>query len=111
MLTFQQFIEGRKLPIYRGVSTINRRGGTRGSYWTPDKDWARQFTQTGRDAEIKTMVIDIDRILRLDPLPHATSEEEFDGALDLAQQQGYAAVWFDEGPGEPDSVFVLRGAA
>ena len=104
-MNFKQFIES-KIPIYRGISVVNRKGGRRGSYWTPDPEWARQFSQTGN--EIKTSVIDSNDVLKLDPLPKATSEEEFDKALELAKQQGYLAVWIDEGPREPNSIFVLN---
>lgn len=53
-------------------------------------------------------MIDASQVYRMDPLPHASSEEDFDRALDEATQAGFPAVWFGEGVGEPDSIYVLK---
>ena len=105
-MTFRTWLESF-IPIYRGTSVYNKGG----KYWTTDKEWALQFTQSGRESEVQQARIDSKVILRLDPLPRATSEEEFDDAIEQATAQGFAAVWFDEGPGEPDSVYVIRRSA
>ena len=62
-------------------------------------------------AEVESRWIDPQVILKLDPLPRATSEEEFDDAIKQAEEQGYDAVWFDEGPREPNSIYVLNRRA
>ena len=97
------------LPLYRGRN--NAQEGN--NYYSPDREWARQFTQSGRDSEIQRRYIAEDRILRLDPLPKAygTDDDELDRAIAAARADGFAAVWVDEGTGEPESVFVFdRGA-
>lgn len=105
-MDFRMWLESR-IPVYRGKSVYNRGG----KYWTTDKEWALQFTQSGRPSEVESRWIDPQVILKLDPLPRATSEKEFDQAIEAARAGGYAAVWFDEGPGEPDSVYVIRRSA
>jgi len=103
MLRVARLLVSSKLTIYRGLSAYNKNG----HYWTPDREWARQFTQSGRDSEIKTSTIDTSVILRMDPLPRAYNEGDFDKALAEARAQGFKAVWFNEGSGEPESIYVL----
>jgi hypothetical protein len=94
------------ITIYRGMSAYNKNG----NYFTTDREWARQFTQSGKDSEIITASIPKDKILRLDPLPQATNEEDFDKALKMANERGYSAVYFDEGINEPNSIYVINKA-
>lgn len=91
------------LIIYRGT----RPGQETKNYYSPDREWTRQFTQSGRDNEITSARIQKKDIYRKDPLPSATSEKEFDAALKEAKEKGFAAMWLDEGPGEPNSVFII----
>jgi len=91
--------------IYRGVSTVSP---VDGHYYSTDKEWARQFTQSGRDSEIITKSVPINKILKLDPLPSANNETQFDMAMEKAKEKNYPAVWMDEGSTEPNSVFVLN---
>ena len=91
------------LRVYRGTSMYNRSG----RYWTTDREWARQFTQSGRDQEILVAEIDTERVFRQDPLPRATDVDEFTHAAKEAERLGYAAFWLDEGVGEPNSIYVL----
>ena len=105
-MDFRMWLESR-IPVYRGKSVYNRGG----KYWTTDKEWALQFTQSGRPSEVESRWINPQVILKLDPLPRATSEEEFDDAIKHAEEQGYDAVWFDEGPREPNSIYVLNRRA
>lgn len=104
MLSFTTWLNESMIPIYQGRSSYNR--GTR--YWTTDREWARQFTQSGRDTEIKASKIDSDKIYKMDPLPSASSEADFDRAIALAKQNGFGAVWFDEGTREPNSIYVIN---
>lgn len=94
---------GKELTIYRGEGAYQK--GDR--YYSPDKEWTRQFTQSGRDQEIKVATIPTDRIYKPKKLPRATSETEFDAAIKEAKEKGYGAVWFDEGPRQPNSVYVI----
>lgn len=106
MLTFIEWIEGL-VTIYRGVSSYNKNG----NYWTTDKEWARQFTQSGRDSEVLTATIDSRKIYRPNPLPQATNEDEVGQSIIEAKQSGYDAVWVDEGKNEPNSIFVINKRA
>lgn len=106
MITFAEWI-GKYITIYRGESVYNRGG----RYWTIDREWARQFTQSGRDSEIKSAKIDSSRIYREDPLPSATDESAMENAIKVAREQGFAAIWADEGVNEPNSVYVLIKSA
>jgi len=89
--------------LYRGVSQYNEGD----NYYSPDKEWARQFTQSGQDKEIKEVDVPTGAIYRSDILPKATKPEEIDGAIAAAEAQGYNAIWIDEGGNEPNSVFVI----
>jgi len=92
--------------LYRGVNS----GQEGNSYYTPDKDWARQFTQSGRDEEIKSVRYSTNRIFRNDPLPKAYGLDDSDlGIMDKAWDAGYKGIWMDEGNGQPDSVYFMRG--
>lgn len=45
--------------IYRGESVHNKAGGPLGGkFFSTDREWARQFTQTGRDSEVITRRIE-----------------------------------------------------
>lgn len=91
------------LPIFRGESVYNKGGRN----WTTQKEWARQFTQSGRDREILRAKIDPAVIYRHDPLPHACSQKDFDKIVPLAKELGCLAVWFDEGQNEPPSIYII----
>ena len=103
-MNFKAFLKEEMIPIFRGESVYNKGG----NYWSLDKEWARQFTQSGRDFEIKTAQIDLSSVYIKNPLPHATNEEEFDKAIEEAKKLNFFAVMFDEGIGEPNSIFVIN---
>lgn len=96
-------IAGKLIPLYRGENAYNKGG----NYYSIDKEWARQFTQSGQYSEIKTINFPYDAIYIQDPLPHATDETEFDNALNYARKHGYRAFMLDEGVGEANSVFIF----
>ena len=95
------------ITIYRGTSVHNKNG----RYWTTNKEWARQFTQSGQDSEILTAKIDPTKIFKPDPLPNATDENELNQAVQTARNQGFLAVWVNEGLNEPNSVYILSKGA
>ena len=41
-------------------------------------------------------------------MPFASSEVDFDKAIKEAKEKGFSAVWFDEGSGEPNSIYVIN---
>lgn len=89
--------------LYRGVSI-----GGNGHYWSTDREWSRQFTQSGLDSEIREIGIDSDKILRMKPLPSANSEDEITMGIQRASDGGYVGFFVSEGMGQPESVFLLR---
>ena len=93
------------IQLYRGLSAYNKSSGS--GYFTTEKEWARQFTQSGRDSEIMTATISADRIYRQDPLPQAVDQDQVDETVATAKSKGFAALWVDEGVGEPNSVLVI----
>jgi GNAT superfamily N-acetyltransferase len=103
MIRYPKQTTSKMITLYRGVNV----GNSNGKYWTTDKEWARQFTQYGQDSEIKTMSYPENRIFRNNPLPSAVSEQDLNTTEQLARKQGFAAFWVDEGPNEPNSVYVM----
>lgn len=93
------------LEIHRGESSHNRRGGPLGGkFFSTDYEWARQFTQSGLDSEILTRKIRIADIL---DKRDTYAGDDFEDLLRQAKSKGYKAVRFNEGSGEPDSVYVI----
>jgi hypothetical protein len=106
-MRFNELLETR-IQVFRGESSGNRGG----SYYTSDKEWARQFTQSGQDKEIKTRWIDPSVIFVPDPPVRAAAsspelEQKWEDACLYAKEHGYKAVQFDDGSGEPPSIYVL----
>lgn len=93
------------ITLYRGMSVYNQ--NSRGKFFSPDKEWARQFTQSGRDEEIVEIQYPLGKIYRKSPLPRAVSEKEMDQGIGEAYWKGFKALWMDEGPGEPSSVYIM----
>ena len=94
---------GGDVIMYRGLSVYNENG----NYYTPDKEWARQFTQSGQDKEIISVKITESRIYIADELPRAYDEQSFDDGLKEAKEKGFGAFLLDEGNNEPPSVYVI----
>jgi len=100
------------LQLFRGEYSGNRGGG----YYTSDREFARQFTQSGRDREIKVRWIRREDIYDPpEPVLAAASTPEkervWDAAIEEAHRQGFKAVRFEEGSGEPSSVYVFDQSA
>ena len=96
-------IASRNIRLYQGQSVHNK--GSK--FYTTDKEWARQFTQSGLDSEIRTISFPSKSIYRANPLPQATNAEEMDVIEQEARSKGFKAFWVDEGIGEPNSVYML----
>lgn len=93
--------------LYRGVGGDS--GG--GNYFTSDPEFARNFTASGRDGEIKVVDIPDTEIHTPSTLPEATNEQQLDAAIAEAKAAGKKAVRVSEGEGQPTSVFVFDKAA
>jgi hypothetical protein len=94
---------GGDVILYRGLSAYNKNG----NYYTPVKEWARQFTQSGQDKEVITVKIPEGSIYIAEELPKAYDENSFDNGLKEAKENGFKAFVLDEGNGEPQSVYVI----
>lgn len=93
----------KSIRLYRGVNQYNKDG----RYWTTDKEWAIQFTQSGLPSEIRSMTYPSEMIFRNDPLPNAVNAGELDKTEELARENGFKAFWVNEGVGEPESVYII----
>jgi hypothetical protein len=89
--------------IYRGINVGNRNG----HYWSLDREYARQFTQSGLDKEIMSKEIGESSILVMNPLPSANSEEEMSMGIQKAIEGGYKGVMASEGKGQPNSIYII----
>ena len=90
--------------IFRGEGGTSKKGGM---FWSPDSEFARQFTQSGQEKEIKKAYIKHEDILTMPELPYAGDPDEVDVAIKYARQKGFKAVRLSEGTGNAPSVFVF----
>lgn len=93
----------KSITLYRGESVYNKGG----KYWTTDREWARQFTQSGQDKEVRKLSVPENWIYRADPLPEAVNEDQLSQTLAEAKRLGFKAIWVNEGLNEPNSVLML----
>lgn len=107
MREFINIVESTKiLTVYRGEYSGNRGG----KFWTQDRDFARQFTQSGRDTEIlvryiyKSDIKDCSHIYAGDP-------DAVEAVALEAKEDGFKAVMLNEGRGEPNSIWVFDRSA
>jgi GNAT superfamily N-acetyltransferase len=91
------------LTVYQGRNVYNKTS----QFFTTDKEWARNFTQSGQDSEIRIGKIDPKVIYQKDPMPEATDEKQIDAALEEAKASGYLAIWVNEGRNEPPGILVI----
>ncbi len=99
-------IDKNHLHIYRGENTGNKEGGPmNGAFYSTDREWARQFTQTGQEHEIITKKIKHSDIL---DKRHVYAGDDIEPHLREAEKLGFKAVRFNEGKGEPDSIYVIN---
>jgi hypothetical protein len=97
----------KQIPIYRGIYTGNKNG----HYYSTNKEFARQFTQSGQDKEIITRRIDLNIIYDArnegKPLPEATNENDFDNGMARAKELGLKGFRLTEGLNQPDSIYIF----
>lgn len=109
-MLFQQIFE----TVMTGVLTVYRgeySGNKGGFFWSLDKEFARQFTQSGRDQEIQTRYIWAGEVYQRSRDVYAGNEAGVDAALQVAKAEGYKAILLSEGAGEPPSIFVFDKTA
>ncbi len=95
------------LPIFRGESSYNRGG----NFYTPDREWARQFTQSGQDSEVLRHAIRARDVFDPPSEVYAGDPDAVDAAIASARKGGFKAVRLSEGAGQPPSVFVFNKSA
>lgn len=106
----------RRLPsdaieIFRGESSYNRSGSAEGVFYTPNAEWARQFTQSGLENEVVRRHIRESDVYNPPEAIYAGNTEAVDVAIAAARKDGKKAVRLSEGQGEPPSVFVFNKSA
>ena len=97
----------KQITLYRGEYYGNKGGG----YYSTDKEFARQFTQSGQDHEIITRRIDLNAIYDARKegklLPEATNENDFDNGMARAKELGLIGFRLSEGLNQPDSIYIF----
>ena len=102
-----QIVEVTKmLTVYRGEYSGNRGG----RFWTTDKEFARQFTQSGQEKEILIRYIHPSDIKDCSHV-YAGNPDAVDAEMEIAKEEGYKALLLNEGRGEPNSIWVFDRSA
>ena len=100
--------KAKAISIYRGENSSNKNG----HYYSIDKNFAAQFTQTGQIKEVITKKIDLSLIYDSrkegKPLPSANNENEFDNAMARAKELGLVGFRLTEGVNQPDSIYLIN---
>ena len=91
------------MEVYRGEFSGNKGG----KYWSTNKEWAAQFTQTGRIEEVKSRKIREQDVFSSDTLPYAGDPKAIEEAVKKAKEKGFKYVRLDEGQNEPDSIYIF----
>jgi hypothetical protein len=106
-LTLLGMVKGPKntsLKLYRGVSSISPAAG---NYYSPSREFAREFTHSGLDKEIAETVMPRGDIYKPKRLPFAGDEASMSKAIEEAAGKGFNALFVSEGTKQPHSVFVI----
>jgi hypothetical protein len=93
----------KALTIYRGENAGNKGG----NFWTQDKGFAREFTQSGRDSEIRAKKINPDKIHDVSGSVFAGDVAAMDAAMAEAKKLGKAGIKVSEGANQPPSIFLF----
>jgi len=104
-------LEPIKNKIYSGIITLYRGHGYNegNNYYSPSKEFALEFTRTGRESELTKVKVNSNKIYKHNPLPrgYGVEDENFDIAIEIAKEKGLNAIWIDEGFEQPNSVFKI----
>lgn len=93
--------------LYRGEYSGNKGG----KFWTGDPEFARQFTQGGRESEVLKNSIDENHIYQPEKPVYAGDPDAVDKVVAEARAKGYKAVELNEGQGQPNSTYVFNKTA
>jgi hypothetical protein len=105
--TPHRFEPEETLTVYRGENTANKGG----NYWTGDPEFARQFTQSGLDKEIRQSTLLPSDVYTPSTPVFAGDSKAVDAAITEARRLGKSVVRFSEGKGQPDSFYVVEKTA
>jgi hypothetical protein len=105
-LAGEVFEQGTEI-VFRGQLA----GDQGGNFHSTDLEFARNFTQSGLDDEVKQSVIKTSEVYEPDKMPSANNEVELDQAISEAKEKGFKAVRVSEGLNQPNSVFVFDDSA
>jgi hypothetical protein len=100
------------LTVYRGEYSGNKGG----RFWTEDREFARQFTQSAQDREIMVRHLYSSDVYKKAAHTYAGDPDAIDAAIAQAREEAdsgvpYKAVLLDEGPGQPPSIYVFDRTA
>jgi hypothetical protein len=95
------------LTVYRGENTANKGG----NYWTGDPEFARQFTQSGLENEIKRSTLSTADVYTPPTPVFAGDAKGVDAAIAEAKRLGKSVVRLSEGKSQPDSFYVVEKTA
>lgn len=94
-------LEPIKNDEYSGIITLYRGHGYNegNNFYSPSKEFALEFTRTGRETELTKVKVNTNRIYKHNPLPRGYGEEDenFDITIEIAKEKGLNAIWVDEG--------------
>jgi len=93
----------KMLTVYQGQSAHNKGS----QYYSPSKEFARNFTQSGLDKEIKRVKIADEDVYRAKTLPSGTNDSQLKRAEEEAKAGHFKALWVDEGQNNPPSIYVF----
>ena len=111
LLNYFGLKDEKKEKVYKGIIKLYRGVGHNegNNFYSPDKNFALQFTHSGRESELITRTINASKIYKHNPLPRGYGEDfNFDKAIKIALSKGLNAIWVDEGINEPNSVFIIN---
>ncbi len=94
--------------VYRGEGRASQKGG---GHWSTDKEFARQFTQMGKESEVISSYIKRKDIYEFADPPYAGDAAAFDIAVAEAKAAGFKAVRLSEGLNQPTSLYVFDRSA
>ena len=96
--------------LHRGEMSV-KIPGHGGRFYSSNKEFARQFTQSGQDHEIQTRYVRSSDIHSPQPEIFAGDPDAVDKAVSDAKAAGKKAVRLSEGMNQPHSVFVFDQSA
>lgn len=100
--------EGKFETVYRGEGGTSKKDG---GYWSPNAEWAAQFTQTGELSTVKQGQIKTSDIYEPTNPIYAGDPDAIDAGIKDARAKGFKAIRLDEGANEPMSVHVFDRTA